>query len=403
MSSSRARRPQRTGGSTWPRRRLGVFYASYFAVIGILLPYWPLYLSQAGFDALAIGQLMAAMMVMRVVSPGLMAWVADHCGAGRAVILCCALLAPLAFAAVLLQPGLLPMACVMALFGIAWSGLLPQVEANTLNHLGSMSHRYSLVRLWGSVGFIAAVLAGGWAFRGEGVTRVPWFIIALLLLTCASALATPQAARRPVESTGQASLLAVLRRREVLGFLAAAILLQASFGPYYVFFTVYLTDLDYSSGSAGILWAWAVIAEIGVFLVAPWLLARFEPRGLLLFAFMATMVRWLLTAGFPTSVPGLFFAQSLHLAGFGVFHAVAISLVHRYFPGRLQNRGQALYSSLGFGLGGAVGSLYAGWAWEHVGPFMTWIIAAVLAAMAAMIVAMLMRSAVPPSAAAMEQ
>ena len=403
MSPSRARHPPWASESALPRWRLCVFYASYFAVIGILLPYWPLYLSRAGFDALAIGQVMAAMMVMRVVSPGLMAWAADHRGAGRAVIRCCALLAPLAFALVLLQPGLLPMACVMAVFGIAWSGLLPQVEANTLNHLGSMSHRYSLVRLWGSVGFIAAVLIGGWAFRGEGVTRVPWFIIALLLLTCASALATPQAGRKREEPVAQSSLLAVLRRRQVLGFFAAAILLQASFGPYYIFFTVYLTELDYSSGSAGILWAWAVIAEIGVFLVAPWLLARFDPRGLLLFAFIATVVRWLLTAGFPTFLPGLFFAQSLHLAGFGVFHAVAISLVHRYFPGRLQNRGQALYSSLGFGLGGALGSLYAGWAWERVGPFLTWIFAAGLAAMAAMIVAVLMRSVVPPSAVAMEQ
>ncbi|MGB5210630.1 MAG: MFS transporter [Gammaproteobacteria bacterium] len=399
MPSSNARPPAQTG---WPRWRLGAFYASYFAVIGILLPYWPLYLSHAGFDAISIGQAMAAMMLMRVVTPGLTAWVSDHHGASRAVILFCVVLAPLAFASVFLLPGPAAMICVMAVFGTAWSGLLPQIEANTLNHLGPMSHRYSLVRVWGSVGFIAAVLTGGWAIRGNDVTLVPWFIISLLLVTGMVAVVTPQAGRSDTESAAHIPLLSVLRRPQVIGFLAAAILLQASFGPYYVFFTVYLTELDYTSGAAGVFWAWAVIAEIGVFVVAPRLLARFDAYGLLMFAFVATVVRWLVTAGFPGSPLMLFFAQSLHLAGFGLFHAVAISLVHLYFPGRLQNRGQALYSSLGFGLGGALGSLGAGWAWERLGSQTTWLLAAALAAIAAGIVVVLMRTTARPRALVME-
>jgi PPP family 3-phenylpropionic acid transporter len=71
------------------------------------------------------------------------------------------------------------------------------------------------------------------------------------------------------------------------------------------------------------------------------------------------------------------------LAGFGISHAVAVYLIHRYFEGSLQNRGQALYSSLGFGLGGAAGSLAAGYLWDLEGSTTAWIGSALLALLAA--------------------
>jgi len=60
-------------------------------------------------------------------------------------------------------------------------------------------------------------------------------------------------------------------------------------------------------------------------------------------------------------------AQVLHAVTFGVYHATAIRLIHELFRGRHQGKGQALYSSLSFGAGGAVGSLYSGFAWDHIG------------------------------------
>jgi PPP family 3-phenylpropionic acid transporter len=73
----------------------------------------------------------------------------------------------------------------------------------------------------------------------------------------------------------------------------------------------------------------------------------------------------------------------LHAATFGTFHASAIHLVHHYFRGRLQGRGQALYSSVSFGAGGAMGSLASGYAWESLGPFHTFVIATVFAVIGA--------------------
>jgi PPP family 3-phenylpropionic acid transporter len=53
--------------------------------------------------------------------------------------------------------------------------------------------------------------------------------------------------------------------------------------------------------------------------------------------------------------------------------------MNRFFRGRNQARGQAIYTSLAFGLGGTLGGLYAGYAWEHFGAVMTFAGAALCA------------------------
>ena len=63
----------------------------------------------------------------------------------------------------------------------------------------------------------------------------------------------------------------------------------------------------------------------------------------------------------------MIFAQSLHAVTFGVYHVTAIQMIHQLFKGRHQGRGQALYSSLSFGAGGAIGSVYSGFAWDYFG------------------------------------
>jgi PPP family 3-phenylpropionic acid transporter len=75
----------------------------------------------------------------------------------------------------------------------------------------------------------------------------------------------------------------------------------------------------------------------------------------------------------------LIIAQLLHAATFGVFHAAGIHFVHHRFPKKLLGRGQALYSSFSFGIGGTVGSLSSGYLWEYSSPLITFISSACFA------------------------
>jgi PPP family 3-phenylpropionic acid transporter len=174
----------------------------------------------------------------------------------------------------------------------------------------------------------------------------------------------------------QEPLRRVLGRPIVLSLLSVCFLMQASHGPYYAFFTLYLEDNGYSRAVIGQLWALGVVAEIVVFLLLPRWLPRYGARCLLLVATALTTLRWLLTAGFAANVPVIIFAQTLHAASFGLYHAVAIYLVHTLFTGIHQGRGQALYSSISFGAGGAVGSLVSGYLWMDISPASMYLLAA---------------------------
>jgi PPP family 3-phenylpropionic acid transporter len=112
------------------------------------------------------------------------------------------------------------------------------------------------------------------------------------------------------------------------------------------------------------------------------LLSRFGALPVLLASFASAALRWLVIGWLPDSLPALLGAQLLHAATFGAFHASAIHLVYHYFRGRLQGRGQALYSSLAFGAGGAVGSFASGLLWDTVGPALTFSVSTLIALLA---------------------
>jgi PPP family 3-phenylpropionic acid transporter len=356
--------------------RLSGFYLFYFATLGALVPYWSLYLKSLDFSVTEIGQLTAILMATKIVAPYVWGWIADHTGRRIAIVRIASLLAALAFAGVFAGTGYWWLAAVMSVFSFFWNASLPQLEATTMNHLGSETRHYSRIRLWGSVGFILTVAGLGPVLDRYGAGSLPAILLALFIAIWLSSLAVPEsAAGRLIQE--QKSLRTLIRQPVVVSFFGVCFLMQASHGPYYTFFSIYLESFGYSRTSIGQLWALGVFAEIGVFLLIPRLLPRFGTRQLLLLAASLTTLRWLLIAVFP-AYPGMIgLAQTLHAASFGLYHAVSIYLVHRLFTGTHQGRGQALYSSLSFGAGGAVGSLASGYLWKGVGPEAMFLLAAV--------------------------
>ncbi|HHM05912.1 MAG TPA: MFS transporter [Gammaproteobacteria bacterium] len=364
-----------------PYWRLSLFYGFYFASLGAFLPYWPLYLEHLGHDPQAIGLLMALLVGTKIIAPNVWAWIADHSSRRMGVVRVGATAAALLFAGVFWGSSFAWLAAVILAFSFFWNAVLPQFEVVTLNHLGEAPQRYTRIRLWGSVGFVTTVAGVGPLLDGWGTQLVPGVVFLLLLGIAFSAAWVPE--RVAAAGGGQAGALGeVLRRPEVVALILVCFLLQASHGPYYTFYSIYLDRHGYSHGAIGALWALGVVAEVGVFLVMHRLVPRFGLRWLMLVALGLSVLRWLLIGQFVESLILLIVAQCLHAASFGLYHGVAIQLFHRFFRGRHQGRGQALYSSLSFGAGGAVGALYSGYAWEALGPAWTFSGAASLAGLA---------------------
>jgi PPP family 3-phenylpropionic acid transporter len=373
----------RLNGAT-PYWRLSSFYFFYFASLGALIPYWSLYLKSLGYSAQSIGILMAIIPATKIFAPYLWGWLADHTRHPITIIRLANLLAVVVFAGVFVDTGFVWLMVVLFAFSFFWNSSLPLFEAMTLNHLGDDEHKYSVVRLWGSLGFIMMVVLLGEFFDIAGIDHAPLVILVLLAGILLASFIVPE--RLSAHHEGQGHIVHVIRQPVVLAFLLVCFLMLMSHGPYYTFYSIYLESHGYSRGMIGLLWAVGVMAEVIVFLMMHRLLCTVTARQLLLVTFLLTALRWLLIGFFVDNLSVLFFAQLFHAFSFGVFHAVSISLVHRYFTGRHQGRGQALYASLSFGAGGAVGSLISGLLWDQIEHAYLFTLAAAVAIIAFLIV-----------------
>ena len=367
-----------------PYWRLSGFYFFYFALLGALVPYWGLFLRGRGFDAVAIGELMAILMATKVVAPNIWGWLGDHLGHRMRIVRLASLVSLLVFCGMFWAQSFWAIALVMALYSFFWNASLPQFEVVTFSYLKELAPRYARIRVWGSIGFIVTVIVLGWLVEWRGAEILLPSVLFIFVAIWLSALLVrdPDPEPHPQE---QQSLTQILRKPAIIGFFVSVFLMQASHGPYYAFYSIFMTDHGYSETLIGQLWALGVVAEVGLFVVMHHLLERFGARRVLVFSLLAAALRWLLIGGFAESLATLVIAQLLHAATFGTFHAAGIHLVQHYFRGRHKGRGQALYSSVSFGAGGAVGSLSSGYAWEGLGPGMTFGTAGVLAMLGAFV------------------
>ncbi|WP_417347873.1 MFS transporter [Ferrimonas sp.] len=353
MNESRFWQPQ--------RQLLAANYLFYFAMQALTVPFMAVFLKLRGFSAPEIGTLMAAQMVMAMVSPYLWATLADRPGRRALVTKLGVVLSLLGFASLFLAQGFWSTAAALLLFGFSWSSILSQLEVLTLTALSPRVERYSRVRTWGSLGFLVMVALAGWLFERWSVALMPWIGSGLLVLMLLFAL--------PLRSGGDTHQAPAggnwggIHWPRVALFMLFAFCLNASHGPFYGFYVLYLQTLGINESLAGVLVASGVVAEVVLFALTPRLLRRVPLDWLMIACGMLALLRWLLTAEMD-SPWGQLLANLLHAASFSLAHVCAMQFIHHEFRAGIQGRAQALYRSLSFSGGGALGIYISGHLWQ---------------------------------------
>lgn len=358
-----------------PLLALGAFYFAYFAYVGGFTPYLSLYFESVGMTAVQIGILMGVVQSSRMFAPMLWGVLADRRGERMRIVRMTSLLGGLAMLALFADNSFAGMFVILAVMSFFTSAAMPLTEATTFSHVRGDTGRYSRVRLWGSVGFIFSVIGLGYFL--DFASERAWLGLVIAIYACAllatwrvpEALAPPSTAPRVPART-------ILARPEVAGLLGACFLMATAHGAYYSFFSVHVVATGYSTSAVGWLWAIGVICEVAVFWWMPQLVSRFGLYRILAGSFALAVVRFLLIGWLAQSVLALVLAQTLHAATFGAYHAAAIGLIHRWFQGAHQAKGQALYTALSFGAGGTLGGVVSGLAWSSLGPALTFTLAA---------------------------
>jgi MFS transporter, PPP family, 3-phenylpropionic acid transporter len=346
--------------------RIAGFYFFYYAFVGLFFPYWSLYLKSINFSAIEIAVLMSIQPVMRMVAPSLWGWLADHTRKRQMVVQIAATMSAVCYLGVFATVSFWGLFLVLGLMSFFWSASMPLVEATTLSYLGKQSARYGRIRSWGSIGFIITVVGLGYAFDYIAIYWLLW-----AGLTCELGIMIFSREIPPTEvlahHTDHQPVKQILMQPRVLALFGACFLMSVVHGAYYTFFSIYLVEHGYAKSSVGGLWAFGVICEIGVFFLMPWLVHHFGYTRILLASFGSAVLRFMLIGWGVDFLSLLLVAQALHASTFGAYHAASMGLVHEFFQGRHQSKGQAMFGSLTYGAGGMLGGLLSGPIWQHYG------------------------------------
>ncbi len=361
-----------------PYWRLSGFYFFQFAFIGAFAPYWGLYLQSLSFDAFQIGVLMSVLHVMRIFAPNAWGWLADHTGRRMLIVQLAAITGLVSYCGVFFGDSFYWLFIIMALMSFFWSASLPLIEATTLSHLGQNTARYGSIRSWGSLGFICAVIGIGYLLDTTEIISLLWWVLGFKLGIVIFSWRIPEA-EVTSHSTDSLSVKQILKQPGVLAFFIACLLMAFAHGPYYTFYSIYLVEYGYSKGIIGLLWAVGVICEIGIFFLIPRLMNWFSLKQVLVFSFCCAVIRFLMIGWGVEWPAAILLAQVLHAATYGAHHVAAMMVIHHFFRGRHQAKGQTFYTSFTFGIGGALGGVFSGYAWEWMGPEFTFSISALAA------------------------
>ncbi len=357
---------------------ISIQYFIYFCILGVYLPYFNLYCYHLGFSGFEIGILSSVRSVTLVIFA--LAWgsLADRRRMRRPIYIGCAAVSAALWALFLFNRQFVPMLVVTFFYGMFFSPLISFLEAVTINLLGRESRQYGRIRAWGSLSFVTTVIVVGKLIGGMPADIVIVLILGGSIALSLSAFGIPETTNRekvPLFSSHARFLLS----RRALVFFASSLLMLVSHGAYYGFFSIHLENLGYGSTFIGFAWALASIAEILVMIKSEDIFKRFTLENVLMFSFLAAILRWILLS-FADSVTVILLAQLLHAMTYGTFHMASILYMDRLSPERSKTLGQAVNNALTYGVGLMIGFYFSGVLYESRGGFVLFLISSGVAA-----------------------
>ena len=357
--------------------RLSRFYFFYYFFVGLFVPYWGLYLQSKSFTAFQIGILLSLFQISRIFAPNFWGWLADHTNKRARWIRLASFIGCLGYVGIFWADSFFLIFLVMMSMSLFTSSTIPLAESLTLSHIASTNGSYSNIRLWGSVGFIIASFFLGILIDIYSVTILVWALLFTQLIILFLSFSIPDKKFELIGDTKR-SIFKILKKPEVISLLIGCALMVSSHGLLYNFYSIFLKEQGYSSSLIGILWSIGVIFEIFIFILMPKILSKFNLKEVLLISLFLAVIRFFLIGNYVDILWILILAQMLHAATFGSFHVASVELVSVHFNREHHSRGQSIYNSITYGLGGTIGGLGGGLMIDQYGAASTFMFSSIL-------------------------
>ncbi|MCR6106911.1 MFS transporter [Salipaludibacillus agaradhaerens] len=341
--------------SIWKLKGMLFFF---HAAMTIIVSYLPVYFQSLGLNGSEIGILLAVGPAAAIVAQPFWGFMSDRRKTVKRILLLClssAFFVGFVFFRLeeffLLFPVMFVFFSFMSPAGGLGDSLSQKVSVQRGVSFGS-------IRMWGSLGFGSASLAGGYILSYIGIANIYYvfasFLLLAILLTCLAPDSEPT--KRPAQLIDAFRLL---KERELLIFLAVILTISLTHRMNDSFLSLYIIELGGDESVIGLAWFIGVVTEAAVFALSVYWLYKWHPLTLITIAAAIYMMRWLLMA----MAPGPEFVlvlQVMHGLAFGTFYLTAFQFVSKLVPEHLQSTGHLLFIAVFFGFSGVTGSLLGG-------------------------------------------
>ena len=363
-------------GSRGQSMRLSALYGACFAGIGIYMPFFPLWLETRGLDASTIGLILSLPILTRVVVTAPLMSLVDRGLGPRRLLMASGICLVVAYVALSFASNVYAIAALVIAMAVAQAPLTPLCDLVATEAVRADPRLdYGRIRLWGSITFLVANVAGGYVLAATTPDAAIGLLAGLALATLGivplAVSGSPEI--KPVESMAPSSAGAAARLPPALWLLiGAAGCVQASHAGVYAFGSLHWREQGFSEPAIGYLWAVGVAAEILLFAAAGRIVGR-QSSGLvfLILGAGAAALRFSLMALAP-GLTATFVLQTLHGLSFGATHLSAMAALSHLAPAGSRGRAQGLLSTA-VALGIAAGTMLSGVVFRAAG---AWVFAA---------------------------
>ncbi|WP_321392344.1 3-phenylpropionate MFS transporter [Emcibacter sp.] len=376
--------------------RLGSVYGVLFLYVGVMLPFWGLWLQYKGLTPVEIGMVMTVPYLMKPIIPLISTQLADRFGRVKVIFLINLVLTLLFFTPYLYVDDFGSILLVTVVLNLFFQSLMPLLETMSVAQARKCGMHYGRVRSTGSVTFIISAILIGLLIKGSDPEWVVASAVACLAGTLLAALRLPSDEPESVADEEEDTdiyrrkpLKRLLKDRRFILFMIVVALIQMSHGIYYTLGSIHWKNNGISADMIGMLWGTGVMAEVLVFIFASGLIARNRPTYVFTVIAALGVLRWLVT-GASLSLPLLFLVQIIHGLTYGAAHLAAIYYIANRVPRSASSTAQGLYSAFPMGIAQGLTTVSAGLFYTYWQGKSYWIMA--LLCLIAVLVAKKMRS-----------
>lgn len=360
------------------------FYLLFFASIGALIPFFNVYLQQAGLTGAQIGWLGSVPPLISLIATPFWGAVADRWQVHKQVLVLLALVAGGVSPFFLVVDGFWWFMVLVVILYFFRNPVMSLLDSTVMDLVNRTGQSYGRQRMWGTLGFISAIFGLGQFISVDDLSVTFWLHALLIGVGCAGLGMLLPVNRAGPDIQLRRAVGVLLGQRSYLNLLLVVLLVGMGISAHIGFLGLQILALGGTEKQLA--WAWVAnsVMEIPIMYFGARWFGRIANWRLILLGGAGFALVWgLIALSFSAvMVIGVVLGSGV---SFGIFWVATVSYASQAAPPGLSATAQALVGAAMNGIGWSLGSVVAGYLWDGAGGHAVFAFASLAAGMATVI------------------